>query len=398
MRVFHITWVRLVALLTVMVAIGVGFMYWRGWQQSEHSELVILGHNDLGMHCIQPDYSKFFILPVGNNLVVQVFERSDESELVTDGIRVKYEINSQDDPAKYSNFWRYAGKYGFDVAEGVGVTGNGPEGFMRLDPTGRFWVATAVPVTSLSGGTGPASPYQTATITVLDEDTDKVLAEFDKLVVPVSPEMDCLNCHKSWAGILRDHDKGEGTHLFDDSLHGVLHRCSECHADPILDASGKAGLPSLSLAMHGFHASRMTGKVEPVCYNCHPGEKTACNRGVMRANNVRCEDCHGGMAQVAASIKAGRTPWLQEIDCEKCHEAKYQVNPGQLYKNSFLLNSPDSDMNNKIMCATCHNSTHAEWPSLLQLDNILPETYQGEATYIRKCSVCHNNGISRVHR
>ncbi|HWI55108.1 MAG TPA: cytochrome c3 family protein [Desulfobacteria bacterium] len=360
-------------------------------------QIVILGYNDLGMHCIQPDYSQFLILPPGNNIIVQIFQKSSTSKLLTEGIKVKYKINSQDDPTKYTNFWVYADKYGYNVPKGVGITGNSLEGFMKLDPTKRYWEASAVPVTSKTGGTGTATPYQTATITILDQQSNKVLAEFDKLVVPVSPEMNCLNCHESWPGILKDHDEGEGTKLYNDSLNGDLHRCSECHPDPILDQPGKPGIPSLSLSMHSFHEDKMTTNIQPVCYNCHPGLITDCNRGVMRANNIRCEDCHGNMKQVADTIKSGRTPWLQELGCEKCHKQKYKVNPGQLYRRSYLLNGPDKEMNNKILCATCHNGPHAEWPSLLQLDNILPKTVQGEGTYIKKCTVCHINMSGTVH-
>lgn len=361
-------------------------------------EIVILGYNDLGMHCIQPDYSQFLILPPGNNIIVQIFEKNPTSKLLTNGIKVKYKINSQDDPTKYTNFWTYAKKYGYDVPKGQGITGNSLEGFMTLDPTKRFWVATAIPVVSKTGGTGPTTPYQTATITVFDQYTNKVLAQFDKLVVPVSPEMDCLNCHTSWANILKDHDKNEGTRLYADSLNRILHRCNECHSDPILDQPGKPGISSLSLAMHGFHANKMTTNISPVCYNCHPGLITDCNRGVMRANGIRCEDCHGSMNQVANSIKSGRTPWLQEPGCEKCHKPKYRVNQNQLYRRSFLLNGPATEMNNIILCASCHNGPHAEWPSLLDLDNILPKTYQGEGTYIKKCTVCHIDYSGKVHQ
>lgn len=397
MKIFYLTKRQLLFVLTAIVIISLVCFVFLNYLNPFKKEVVILGYNDLGMHCFQPDYSQFLILPPGNNIIVQIFRRGEEPELMTEGITVKYKINSQDDPSKYTNFWVYAAKYGYDVPKGTGITGNRLEGFMKLDETKRYWEAKAVPVTSKTGGTGSASPYQTATITVFEQRTYKILAEFKKLVVPVSPEMDCLNCHQTWPNILKAHDEEEGTKLSSDSQHGKLHRCNECHADPILNEPGKPGLPSLALAMHGFHADKMTGNIQPVCYNCHPGLKTKCNRGVMQANNLECPDCHGSMKQVAESIKAGRTPWLQELGCEECHQPKYRVNSGQLYRRSYLLNSPDPEMNNIILCAGCHNSTHAEWPSLLKLDNILPITYQGEASYIRKCTVCHIDTKGKAH-
>lgn len=393
------------AVLTALALAGLILHYGIGSRQDPNAapKVVILGCNDLGMHCFQPDYSQFFILPPGNNLLVQVFEKTEDAELLTEGITVKYKINYQSDPTVNTNFWVYADKYGFQVPQGIGITGNGLEGYMKMDPSKRFWEVSAVPVTSKTGGTGPTSPYQTATITVLEQKTNRVLAEFNQLVVPTSPEMDCLVCHSSWLNILEEHDEQEETRLQSDSANGKLHRCNECHADPIMGAPGAAGIPSLSQAMHGFHAdkmkaNKMTGSISPVCYGCHPGLKTDCNRGVMRANQLGCEDCHGNMAEIAESIRRGRTPWLQELGCEKCHPPSYKVNDGELYRRSFLLNSPSAEMNNKILCVICHNSPHAEWPSLLELDNVLPETVQGKASFIQDCTVCHLDEEGRVHR
>lgn len=367
---------------------------------TEKKETIILGYNDLGMHCIQPDYSKFLILPPGNNIRVQVFKRGSDVELLTSGIKVKYKINNQKNPSKYSNFWDYAQKYGYNVSEGVGITGNTLEGFMELDVTKRYWEATAIPVIGIPGGEGATSPYQTATVTIFDETTNEILTEFKNLVVPVSSEMNCDNCHgkqDTWSNILKAHDEEEGTSLFKDTQKDILHRCNECHEDPIFEAQGKKGLPSLSLAMHEFHADKVTTGNAPACYNCHPGTQTDCNRGVMKANGKQCEDCHGDMTKVAESIKAGRIPWIQEPSCEMCHEAKYSVNTNTLYRNSYLKNGPAKDMNNIILCANCHNSPHAEWPSTLDIDNILPITYQGKADPIKDCNICHTKMKGKIH-
>lgn len=399
-KILFVTKRKAAAVLTALVlALVVGFACCQ--KIAEKNQVVILGYNDLGMHCVQPDYAAFLILPPGNNIRVQVFKKGVQPKLLMKGIQVKYKINSQHDPQKYTNFWVYAGSYGYNVPEGVGITGSRTTGLMQPDPTNRFWEAAAIPVIGGTGEPGSPTPYHTATITVTDQKTGRILAEFDKLVVPVSSEMDCKNCHgkeNTWTNILRAHDNEEKTNLLSDAKRGILHRCNECHADPILNAPGKPGLPSLALAMHGFHASRMSGNIQPVCYNCHPGVKTDCNRGVMRAQNLNCIDCHGTMSQVAAGIRAGRTPWLQEPTCERCHGQKYRENTGQLYRNSYLLNGPAPEMNNEILCAGCHNSPHAEWASLLKLDNILPETYQDETGFIKKCSVCHTDGRSgKVH-
>ncbi len=161
---------------------------------------------------------------------------------------------------------------------------------------------------------------------------------------------------------------------------------------------GKKGVLSLSEAMHGFHADKMSKsavKMAEPCYNCHPGQMTRCLRGSMAAAGKSCSDakCHGGMARVAASIKSGRQPWLQEPDCAGCHTNG--ANQGQLYRNSYLANGPD-EMNGKIQCEMCHNGTHSEWTSTLALDNSIPLALQSHTGVITDCKVCHQGG-GKVH-
>lgn len=363
---------------------------------------VILASNDLGMHCIQPDYSAFLILPPGNNPGVQVFQKGrDKAKLITSGIRLEYEVNDNTSSANKSNFWEYASDYGYNVAPDVGITGNKLKGVFELSKDKKYFVATAIPVVPYNDGQKKANPYQTVKITVKDLSSGKVLAVQDKVVLPVSDEMMCSNCHgiqDTGKNILKAHDKNEGTKLYADLTQDKRHRCNECHSDNILSAPGKSGLPPLSQAIHGFHSSRMGGsKLENQCYNCHPGTVTKCLRGVMAANNITCSDtkCHGSMAQVSQTIKNGRRPWFNEPDCGACHGAKYSVNPGVLYRNSYLVNGPD-EMNSLIKCVSCHNSGHSEWPSTLALDNVIPVQIYGKPDFIRKCNACHE-GTGKLH-
>lgn len=366
----------------------------------------ILAANDLGMHCIQPDYSPFFILPPANNLRVQIFDKNHEGKPVTQGIMVEYALKNNTTSADKTNFWQYAADYGYNLKPNVGITNNSLSGRMQLDATGRFWEATAIPVVPYNDDPTLVNAYQIAVITVRNSSTGAVVAQLDNVVLPVSDEMNCGNCHGSTETgmkILNAHDRYESTTLSADLARGVRHRCNECHADPILDAPGQAGVPSLSLAMHGFHADKMQmSSSEVVCYNCHPGTVTQCNRGVMYKEGILCDNprCHGSMAQVAQSIRNGRTPWLEEPGCANkgCHSAAYAPNSSRLYRNSYLQNAPNRDMNNQILCESCHNGTHAEWPSTKSVDNLVPLQVQGKASFISKCTVCHENGSGRVHR
>lgn len=365
-------------------------------------EYVILANNDLGMHCIQSDYSAFLIFPPGNNLVVQVFAKGrEDAQLTTSGLTLEYEVNNNTSSADKVNFWKYAKDYGFNIAPDEGITGNKLKGTLTLSKDKKYFEATAIPVVPYNDNQKQKNPYQTVKITVKDSSTGKVLAVQDNVVLPVSDEMMCSNCHgieDTDKNILKSHDKKEGTTLYDDLIQNNRYSCSECHSDNISNAAGKSNVPSLSLAMHGFHSQTMgMSKLENQCYNCHPGTVTKCLRGVMAANNITCNNsnCHGNIEQVSQSIENGRSPWLDEPDCGACHGADYSVNPGILYHNSYLANGPD-EMNGQIKCTSCHNSPHSEWPSTLALDNVIPIQLFGNPDFIRQCSACHE-GSGKLH-
>ena len=368
-------------------------------------QFIILATNDLGMHCMQKDYSAFMILPPANNLRVQVFKKGGKSAtLITKGINVKYEILDNTNSSSKTNFWRYSKQYGYDVKPDVGITGNTLSGQMVLSGDKKYFEATAIPVTPFTDSNPTKlSPYQVAKITVFDEKTGKLIAMSDSVVVPVSTEMNCADCHgtiNTGLSILESHDKLSGTSLVQDLNNDIRHKCSDCHRDNAIGEQGKEGVAPLSQAMHGFHDSKMQlTPITPQCYACHPGSVTQCYRGVMMSQGVSCDDpkCHGTMDGIAQSQMAGRQAWLEEPDCGTCHSQTHANNPGSLYKNSYLLNSPGKDMNGIILCASCHNSPHAEWPSTLPIDNALPNSLLGSSSFINQCTVCHN-GEGKVHK
>ena len=365
-------------------------------------EYVILASNDLGMHCIQSDYSAFMIFPPGNNLIVQIFAKGKEdAQLITSGITLEYEVNNNTSSADKVNFWKYAEDYGFNIEPDEGITGNKLKGTLTLSKDKKYFEATAIPVVPYNDNQKQVNPYQTVKITVRESSTGKILAIQDNVVLPVSDEMMCSNCHGTEdtdKNILKSHDKKEGTKLYADLTQNNRHSCSECHSDNISNVPDKSNVPSLSLAMHGFHSQTMgMSKLANQCYNCHPGTVTKCLRGVMAANNITCNNsnCHGNIEQVSQSIENGRKPWLDEPDCGACHGPAYAVNPGILYHNSYLINGPD-EMNGQIKCTSCHNSPHSEWPSTLALDNVIPLQLYGKPDFIRQCSACHE-GTGKLH-
>jgi hypothetical protein len=370
----------------------------------QNSDYVILATNDLGMHCYQPDYSSFLLLPPGNNLKVQVFRNEgEEAKQVNSGIEVSYQIIDNTTSADKINFWEYAENYGYDVVPNIGITGNGLSGKMKLSEDGKYYEATAIPVTPYNDDSTKLNPYQFASITVTNSKTGRELAKINNIVVPVSNEMDCDICHGSIntdLNILIKHDELSKTQLVADLVKGKRHKCSDCHRDNILAAPGKPGVLPLSQAMHGFHADKMIqSDVKPECYSCHPGPISQCYRGVMYAEGIGCVNskCHGDMENVAKSQSEGRQAWLQEPNCSNCHGDKYGVNTGQLYRNSYLLNNVNVEMNGFILCESCHNSPHGEWKSTNQKDNNLPESLLGYPSFIDKCTVCHE-GTGVIHQ
>lgn len=411
-RIYIIKINKLNVLFTLLICVGMIFfaLYYYKNQYTTcstsidtNAEYVVFAMNDLGMHCMQNDYSAFMILPPANTLKVQVFKKGTEkAELINNGIEIKYEAINNTTSADKSNFWDFAADYGYHVEPNVGITGNQLSGFMQLSSDKKYYEATAIPITPYNDGSTVMNPYQTAKVTVYDKASKKVIATCESVVLPVSDELDCNVCHgnsNTNLAILTSHDKLSGTQLVADLANNIRHKCSECHQDNILGEKGKEGIKPLSEAMHGFHSTKMEmTDIDPKCNSCHPGPITRCNRGAMAAAGLTCDDsnCHGSMANVAESQKEGRKAWLQEPDCGNCHGANYASNPSTLYRNSYLINNSVPGMNNLIQCISCHNSPHSEWTSTLPIDNKIPLSLQGTDLYINKCSVCHE-GEGIIH-
>ncbi|MDA8163316.1 MAG: carboxypeptidase-like regulatory domain-containing protein, partial [Desulfobacteraceae bacterium] len=364
----------------------------------------ILAWNDLGMHCDQDDYSYFCVLPPFNTLHVQVIRRSDDASLIMSGITVSYTFPKKTNSTLHTNFWTYAAQYGWNVPPNIGITGTPLAGNMAPDANNLSWVATGIPITPYDDD-GTWDPYGTAAITVKDGSGN--VLQTANVVAPVSTEMMCSNCHGTTnpqLDILQKHDAYNGTTLAADQANGIVHACSECHSDNALGAPGQAGVESLSLAMHNFHKDKMTytsaaANTTPDCYNCHPGAKTQCLRGIMSRAGKSCHDCHGDMYGMTNSILSGRQPWLQEPKCGNCHDAVHQENTNTLYRNSVLQDAPEGDMDNKLYCEACHNSTHAELTTANPADPTIPQKFQGDNYWIWNCSVCHTGTKSgSMHR
>ncbi len=344
--------------------------------------MVVLGYNDLGMHCMNEDFSQLMVLPPYNTLHAQIIDRSgEEPRIVTGGVNVTYSIPGNTHSTDKTNFWTYAKRLtGLSLAPNVGLTGKGLSGTMS--PTGNNdWSVEGIPITPITDA-GVENPYQLANILV--GSATSPLAK-TQAVVPVSWEMNCELCHNNSeapANVLVAHDNLHGTSL----ATSTPVRCGKCHAQVPLGAlgAGSPGRPSLSRAMHGAHSDRMDdvagllGGVE--CYACHPGQRTKCLRDVHFTKGMDCNDCHSTMTAVASET---RRPWVDEPRCDGCHSrAGFSFEQaGTLFRNS--------KGHHGVHCAACHGSPHAITPTVVAADNVQAIALQGHAGTIDTCIVCH---------
>jgi hypothetical protein len=340
------------------------------------NDMVVLASNDLGMHCIDREFSVFSILPPFNVINAQVIghDTSGNPLLLDDSaVQVRYDavadaagsINSTS--IAKTDFWTYADQlFGTSLSDGQGLTGRympqdapsaGAQPFDYNATRGWFY-ADGIPITPLDDAMA-SNPYSLMKISANDVSTGQQIGSLN-VVVPVASETDCQSCHKTggiaalgagWASdadkeveskinILRLHDQNQGTAL--EAAQPVL--CAQCHYSFALDLGGsgpsgdQVGKASFSNAMHDYHGQLQSGG-QPIfandisaCYQCHPGKITQCLRGAMSTGGMDCIDCHGGMLAVGAhyNLAAGgsidgandggkRRPWRDLPRCQGCH-------------------------------------------------------------------------------
>jgi hypothetical protein len=345
----------------------------------------VFAWNDLGMHCLNPSYDKLVILPPFNNVHVQVVKRGNPPTIVTTGITVSYKLTNNTtsyNKRSYGGFWDNAQKlFGSIPSHDIGLKGKGLAGDMTL--TGDHFWAEGIPVVPVNDN-GTWNPLQVAEITVKNS-SGTVLAQ-TQATVPTSDEINCAKCHGStpanaFDDILAKHDSKHSTSLSATSSKPVL--CAGCHPSPALGIT-TGPQKYLSQVLHGSHST----KTGITCYDCHPGATTKCNRSIAHtADNGKCTDCHGDMANVASTIASGRVPWVTEPQCVTCHTGVTGVSTGSaLYRNSKGHGS--------MYCTACHGSPHAMYPSRETTDNYQSVQYQGFTAKIKtigSCGVCHNS-------
>src|SRR5207245_6985344 len=120
----------------------------------------VVALNDLGMHCMDKDYSIFGILPPFNNLHVQLIDNTGKLVTSSAGYTITYQgmkdatgsITATS--ASHTNFWKFVTPiFGLSPAPDVGLLGqampgatNTPQALQSFDPANFFFEATGIPI------------------------------------------------------------------------------------------------------------------------------------------------------------------------------------------------------------------------------------------------------------
>ena len=348
----------------------------------------VVGWNNLGMHCLDADFSVFSILPPYNTIHAQVIDDQGNLLSLPNGITVTYQavadstgsINTTS--ANKTNFWQYVQPlFGVVLAVDVGLPVPGPNSFsmpgaantpqtMQFEGGSNWFAAYGIPITPIDDA-GQRNAYPLMRLMAKSGNT--VLATKD-IVLPVSDEMDCRVCHASGSGpaaqpsagwvsdpnaqrdyrlnILRLHDEHDlSSPTYQQALAtagynaGGLYTsvvtdnkpvlCASCHLSEALPGSGQAGISPLTQAVHSLHAdvidptNNLTLNADTnrsACYRCHPGSETRCLRGAM------------GKAIAADGSMA--------MQCQSCHGSMTTV--GATTRTGWL---------DEPTCQNCHTGT-----------------------------------------
>ncbi|MDM8560436.1 hypothetical protein [Candidatus Parabeggiatoa sp. HSG14] len=323
----------------------------------------VLAFNDLGMHCMNKNFSIFAILPPFNVVNAQVVQQDNNGKpkLLDDSqVELRYSaipdrkgsINSSS--VTKTDFWQYSKDlFNMDLQPGEGLTGlympaDDPKNFGSLHyKTQQKWFsADGIPITPIDDA-GQVNAYPLLRISAHDKTSGELLGAAD-VVVPVSTEVNCDTCHATgkiaannpditWTtnndpdvqaqkddamklevqaqkNVLVLHDNKHNTSL----LKSTPVLCASCHYSAALDLTGEGPqgmqklLPTSSQVMHKAHGEKLDAegnpvistdaKVEENCYQCHPGKVTQCQRGAMKTVGLKCTTCHGGLLAVGGKF------------------------------------------------------------------------------------------------
>ncbi len=355
----------------------------------------LLGWNNLGMHCMDSDYSVFSVLPPYNTIEAQLIVGG---LLITngDGYTVTYQAVADPSGSFNStamgkgNYYSFAtALYGPTLAPEAGLAGwsmpgpsNTPQ-TMLFEQTNRpapiaaalvnWFRAEGIPIAPFDDA-GLKNPYPMMRV-IARNAANQPIATND-IVLPVSDEMDCRVCHASGAGndakpaggwvwssnrerdfrlnILRLHDEHQfanHTDLYQAALaargfnakglfHGVIADgkpvlCATCHASEALGTDSYSTIPPLTASVHSKHATVMDPDLHITLDSS--------------AHRAACYRCHPGSATRCLRGAMGgaiANDGTMSMQCQSCHGNMSQV--GSSARVGWFM-EPN--------CQSCHTGT-----------------------------------------
>jgi len=360
--------------------------------------MTLVGWNDLGMHCMDADFSVMAILPPYNTIHAQLIDSQGHLVTVPGGITVSYEAVA--DPSGSmnttsvgkTNFWDFVlDLFGAGPAPDEGLAGfdmpgpGNPPQAMIWEPGHNWFTAEGIPITPRDDA---AVKNYYPMMRLVARDGGGIELASTEVVLPVSDEMDCSACHASGAGAAAQPSSGWAWNpdpeidyrlnilLLHDDLHlgGTTYQnalttagyssaglyatatvnnhpilCATCHGSNALPGTGISGIPALTRAIHDLHAGvqdPLTGMIlddgdnRSACYRCHPGSDTRCLRGAMgnavAATGDLAMQCQNCHGSMSTVGSASREGWLDEPACQSCHTGTAVHNNGQIrYTDAF---------------------------------------------------------------
>ncbi|MBU5635303.1 IPT/TIG domain-containing protein [Geomonas sp. Red69] len=385
--------------------------------QAFGASAAILGWNNLGMHCMDSDYSVFSILPPYNTIEAQLLVGGKLMQSGS-GYTVSYEAVADPDGSINStsigkgNWGQFANAlYGLPASASAdnGLAGWSMPGLANVPQRMRFetynapasgvstpvnWFrAEGIPITPIDDK-GNKNSYPLMRLVARDAG-NTVIAKSD-IVLPVSDEMDCSVCHSSgtmaaaqpasgWVfaptkdrdyrlNIIRLHDEQQF------GQNGALYR--DALAAKGLDAGGlyatvAAGRPILCAACHASEAlgtasfTSSNGSVPPLTSSMHT-KHAAVKDPVLNVtlddatNRNACYRCHPGSATRClrgAMGSAIATDGSMAMQCQSCHGSMSQV--GSSSRVGWFM-EPN--------CQNCHTGTAVKNSGQIRYTSVFDST------------------------
>jgi hypothetical protein len=364
--------------------------------RSDAAQAQLLSWNNLGMHCMDSDYSVFSILPPYNTIEAQLIVGGI---VITNGSSYTVTYQAVADPSgsfnstelgkgNYREFYQLlytpatlppeTGLAGWAMPG----TNNTPQA-MLFEPTNRPAPGVATPVNWFRAEGIPITPYDDAGLRnpyplmrLIARNGSNLPIATNDVVLPVSDEMDCRACHGSGAqaatkpaagwvwspnperdyrlNILRLHDErqfADHHDLYTAALAArgfnpqglyrgvVVHAkpvlCASCHASEALGTGSYSNIPPLTASVHSRHATVMD-----------PDLHLTLDSSLHRA---ACYRCHPGSATKCLRGAMGgaiANDGSMAMQCQGCHGNMSQV--GSLNRVGWFM-EPN--------CQSCHTGT-----------------------------------------